>query len=337
IGGSLSANAHGRDIRFGHMADTVKEMTLLTPTGDIKTISHDDEDQWMKHVFGGYGLFGIILDVTLELTDNNVYTIHTKEIETDQYEPYLTSLLNDKGIAMHYARISVAPKSFLDEMYVIDYKNTDKIDKTTPLKKETGIKISKFALDVGRQGGWLEDLFWETQKQYIRSLNHDSTTRNNAMRSESTFMEFTQPGRVEVLQEFFVPVNEYEEYISDLKKLLSGNDHDKDFKIHNITVRYVAKDEVTSLHYATKDMLGLVVLIQHGVKEEELEEAKDIIQKWTNLTIRHGGTYYLPYYPYQTLEQFHTAYPSWKNFQEEKRRKDPNGVFQNLFYEHYLK
>jgi len=337
IGGSLSVNAHGRDIRFGQMADTVKEMTLLTPTGDIKTVSRDNKEQWMKYVFGGYGLFGIILDMTLELTDNNVYTIHTKEIEPDQYEPYLTSLLNDKDIAMHYARISVAPSSFLDEMYVIDYKNTGKIDKTTNLKEETGIKISKLALDVGRKGGWLEDLFWETQKQYIQSLNHDTITRNNAMRSESTFMEFTQPGRVEVLQEFFVPVNKYEEYISDLKKLLSGNEQDKDFKIHNITVRYIAKDDVTSLHYAKKDMLGLVVLIQHGVDEEELEEAKDIIQKWTNLTIKHGGTYYLPYYPYQTREQFQAAYPNWENFQEEKRRRDPNGVFQNLFYEHYLK
>lgn len=337
IGGSLSVNAHGRDIRFGQMADTVKEMTFLTPTGDIKTVSRDDTEQWMKYVFGGYGLFGIILDVTLELTDNNVYTIHTKEIETDQYEPYLTTLLKDKGIAMHYARISVAPKSFLDEMYVIDYKNSEKIDKATNLKEETGVKISKLALDVGRQGGWLEDLFWETQQKYILSLNHDSITRNNAMRSESTFMEYTKPGRVEVLQEFFIPVNEYEEYILDLKKLLSGNDQDKDFKIHNITVRYVAKDDVTSLHYASKNMLGLVVLIQHGVKEEELLEAKDIIQKWTNLTIKHGGTYYLPYYPYQTKEQFQTAYPNWKNFQEEKRRRDPNSVFQNLFYEHYLK
>lgn len=109
IGGSLSVNAHGRDIRFGSMADTVKEMTLLTPTGEIKTVSRDNEEQWMKYVFGGYGLFGIILDVTLELTDNNIYMIHTEEIKTDKYESYLTSILKGRETAMHYARISIAP------------------------------------------------------------------------------------------------------------------------------------------------------------------------------------------------------------------------------------
>jgi len=337
IGGSLSVNAHGRDIRFGSMADTVKEMTLLTPTGEIKTVSRDDEEQWMKYVFGGYGLFGIILDVTLELTDNNIYTIHTKEMKTDKYESYFTSILKGRETAMHYARISVAPTSFLDEMYVIDYKNTGNTDYKTPLKKETGIKLSKLALDMGRQGGWLEDLFWKMQKQFIQALDHDTITRNNAMRSESTFMEFTKPGQVEVLQEFFIPVENFEEYISELKPLLTSDDHDEDIKIHNITVRYAAQEEVTSLHYATKDMLGLVVLIQHGVENKDIEEAKEMIRKWTDLTIKLGGTYYLPYYPYQTEEQFQTAYPNWKNFQEEKRRRDPNNVFQNLFYEHYLK
>lgn len=38
IGGSLSVNAHGRDIRFGPMAGTVREMTILTPAGEIKTV-----------------------------------------------------------------------------------------------------------------------------------------------------------------------------------------------------------------------------------------------------------------------------------------------------------
>ncbi len=337
IGGSLSVNGHGRDIRFGSMAGTVKEITFLTPTGEIKTITRDDQEEWFRYVFGGYGLFGIILDVTLELTDNNVYTIKTEEIATDEYESYLSSLLKNDHIAMHYARISVAPKSFLDEMYVINYQDTGKTDSKTPLKKESGVKISKLALNLGRQGGWLEDLFWDTQKQYIQSLDNEKITRNNAMRSESTFMEFTKPGKVEVLQEFFVPLHSYEEYILDLQKLLLPDDHDKDFKIHNITVRYAAKDEITSLNYAKEDALGLVVLIQHGVKDKEMKQAEELLQKWTDLTLKHNGTYYLPYYPYQTKEQFQTSYPNWKTFQQEKSERDPNMVFQNLFYEHYLK
>ncbi|WP_233201336.1 FAD-binding oxidoreductase [Sporosarcina sp. P13] len=311
IGGSLSVNAHGRDIRFGSMAETVKEMTLLTPAGEIMNVTRDDPDEWMKYVFGGYGLFGVILDVTLELTDNDLYVIQTEKLKTSEYPSYFTQLVNQQQTAMHYARVSVAPSSFLNEMYVINYNYTDKQDHKNFLKKEQGVRLSKIALDLGRQGGALEDLFWTMQKRYITSINNQEITRNNAMRSESTFMEYTKPGRVEVLQEFFVPVHAYTEYIEDVKQVIQANDKHDDFKVHNITIRYAAKDNFTTLNYAKEDMLGLVVLMQHGVKEEEVTNATSIIQRWTDITLEHGGTYYLPYYRYQTKEQFRRSYPAW--------------------------
>ncbi|MFJ8261025.1 FAD-binding protein [Rummeliibacillus sp. NPDC094406] len=337
IGGSLSVNAHGRDIRFGPMADMVKEITLLTPTGEIKTISNKDADNMMQYVLGGYGLFGVILDVTLELTDNEVYTIHTKKIKTNEYESYFLKVLNNPDIAMHYARVSVAPSSFLDNMYVIDYHKTGKSDHVTKLKGEDFVHLTKYSLELGRQGGFLEDVFWTTQNLYLNQIDNSKITRNNVMRSESTFMEFTKPEKVEVLQEFFVPIHEFDEYMEELKKLLPANDSDDDFKIHNITIRYAAEDKTTSLNYAKEDMLGLVILIQHGLQEKDIENAKEMIQKWTDITLKHGGTYYLPYYPYQTKKQFKESYPNWKEFIEEKRIQDPNEVFVNNFYENYLK
>ncbi|MDQ0970349.1 hypothetical protein QFZ31_000227 [Neobacillus niacini] len=102
-------NAHGRDIRYGTMAGTVRKMTIITPTGELKTVTQNDNEEWMKYVFGGYGLFGIILDVTLELTENDVYTIHTEELKTNEYEAYFSNLLRNENTSMHYARVSVAP------------------------------------------------------------------------------------------------------------------------------------------------------------------------------------------------------------------------------------
>lgn len=335
IGGSLSVNAHGRDIRFGPMADMVKEITLLTPKGDIKTIRKNDA--LMGYVLGGYGLFGVILDVTLDLTNNELYTIHTNKMKTSEYESYFKDVLNNPKITMHYARVSVAPSSFLDEMYAIDYYKTGKYDQKTKLKDESFVHLTKYSLDMGRQGGFLEDLFWNTQNLYMKQIENSQITRNNVMRSESTFMEFTKPGKVEVLQEFFVPVGEYGEYMKDLKQFLPANDAEDDFKIHNITIRYAAKDKTTSLNYAKEDMLGLVILIQHGLQEDDIENAKKMIQKWTDITLAHGGTYYLPYYPYQTKEQFKESYTNWKDFKDEKLKLDPNEVFVNNFYQNYLK
>lgn len=138
----------------------------------------------MKYVFGGYGLFGVILDVTLELTENEVYTIHTVELQTEEYESYFTNLLDNKNTAMHYARVSVAPSTFLDEMYVIDYNYTGKQDHNTPLKGERDVRLSKLALDLGRQGGFLENVFGKlknyilTQSTVIRLIEITLCARN---------------------------------------------------------------------------------------------------------------------------------------------------------------
>lgn len=102
-------------------------------------------------------------------------------------------------------------------------------------------------------------------------------------------------------------------------------------------MRYAAKDTYTSLNYATEDMIGLVVLIQRGLDKEDITKAETIIQDWTTLTNEYGGTYYLPYYRYQTKEQFKESYPNWQNFKEAKVKRDPNDIFQNLFYNHYIK
>ncbi|AZB42441.1 FAD-binding oxidoreductase [Bacillus sp. FJAT-42376] len=334
VGGSLSVNAHGRDIRNGPMAGTVKEITLLTPSGDIQKLTRGDER--LKYVLGGYGLFGVILDATLELTENTVYRIHTEELPTEQYEDYFHRVLRDRKTGLHYARISVAPGSFLKEMYAFDYNISGPADHKTPLKGETAVRLSKLALDMGRSGGLMEDFFWTSQKQFIRGLNGKLITRNNAMRSESEFMEFTSPGRVEVLQEFFVPADSFEEYINALKRILPANDQRDDFKVHNITVRFAAEDSGTSLNYAKENMLGLVVLIQHGLTEQKMAHAQEMIQKWTDLTMDFGGTYYLPYYPYQTKNQFKRAYPEWEMFKNQKSLQDPKEIFVNLFYDHYL-
>lgn len=335
VGGSLSINAHGRDIRHGPMVSTVKELTLLTPTGEIEVLQQGDDK--LRYVLGGYGLFGVILDVTLAVTDDEWYQMETDYITQADYVPYLEAVQQDEDIAMHYARLSVAPASFLEELYTVNYRRIASEEPLPALAHEQLVKLRKAALDLGRHGGRYEDAFWRVQKAHANVQVGTMISRNNVMRSESTFMAFTKPDKVEVLQEFFVPVQAFSNYVEALKAYVPANDRENGVKVHNITVRYTARDELTALNYATEDMLALVVLIQHGVTEEEIEEATAFIQGWTDITAQFGGTYYLPYYPYQTQAQFEQAYPHAKDFAERKAQLDPNTVFVNHFYDNYVK
>jgi len=49
-----------------------------------------------------------------------------------------------------------------------------------------------------------------------------------------------------------------------------------------------------------------------------------------------GGTYYLPYRPHATPEQFRRAYPRWEEFVAIKRRVDPGLRLRNGFWDNYL-
>ncbi|PGS50474.1 FAD-binding oxidoreductase [Bacillus sp. AFS041924] len=335
VGGSLSVNAHGRDIRNHSLASTVNWFTLLTPEGKVIKVSRTENKELFPYVLGGYGLFGIILEVELQLTDNELYQIKTKTMDYEKYPDYFKkNVLGNKDARMHIARISVAPDRFFDKVYAINYMETNRklSDSNNELKEDHSAFLPKLALGMSRTSDVGKNIFWDFQYRFIHSLNGNYETRNNVMRSESKFMEFDDRQDTQVLQEFFVPVNEFTSYIDDVRDYL---EYENGFNLINITIRYVEKDNETIMNYAKDDMFAFVVLIQHGKDQDSIQYAKEVIQKWTDITLKHQGTYYLPYYPYQTKQQMVTAYPRTQDFFNKKKAFDPNNVFMNTFYENY--
>ncbi|MFZ0076439.1 MAG: FAD-binding oxidoreductase, partial [Exiguobacterium undae] len=77
VGGALSVNVHGRDIRYGSLLDTVESFRLLNADGHIVNVSRTEHPDLFRLVPGGYGLFGVILDVTFKLTEDEWYTEQT--------------------------------------------------------------------------------------------------------------------------------------------------------------------------------------------------------------------------------------------------------------------
>lgn len=337
VGGSLSANIHGRDIRYGSLLDTVESFRLLTPEGKVIEVSRNQNSEWFPYVIGGYGLFGIILDVTLKLTKDELYQIQSEKMTVEEYPIYFQEhVKNNKAVRMHMARISVAPDTFFTDMYVINYNlanNQSIIKEYSKLKGEPIIALPKALLGISRYSDYGKNLFWETQKKYLFNENDSYITRNNVMRSDSKFMEFEQPGRTEVLSELFIPIDKYPNLINDLKSMLK----EEDLNLLNITIRYVEKDKQAVLSYAKEDMFGLVLLINQGKSKKDIENTQKVVQKMIDATLVHGGTYYLPYYPYASKEQIRKSYPKIDSFFQKKKELDPNEVFVNLFYKEYKK
>ncbi|MEL3971225.1 FAD-binding oxidoreductase [Rossellomorea oryzaecorticis] len=335
IGGSLSVNVHGRDIRNGSLIETVNWFRLLKPDGKVIKVSRSENSEYFPLVIGGYGLFGVILDVELQLTEDELYAMRIEEMSFEEYPGYFKEhVLEDNEVKMHLARISTAPDSFLKEMYVTDYyssENQKEYSQYRKLKEERFTFLTKFLLGVSRDFDWGKDAFWDMQKAFFHNRNEKLVTRNNVMRSESEFLEYEAENDTDILQEYFVPVDEYEKYINDLRTYLQ----DRELNLINITVRYVGRNNDALMSFANEDMFALVLLINQGMSEEDILKTGETVRGMIDITLDHGGSYYLPYYEYPTRDQLKEAYPNSDEFFRKKRKLDPEERFMNQFYQEY--
>ena len=69
LGGSLSANIHGRGLTMRPIISDVDSFSLIDAQGVCKRCSQTENAQLFSLVIGGYGLFGVITSVTLRLTE----------------------------------------------------------------------------------------------------------------------------------------------------------------------------------------------------------------------------------------------------------------------------
>ena len=116
-----------------------------------------------------------------------------------------------------------------------------------------------------------------------------------------------------------------------MKKVFNEND----VNIINVSIRHANKDEGSLLAWAKEESFAFVVYYQ----QEKTLAAKKAVEKWTkeiiDAVLSVGGTYYLPYQPHATPEQFKKAYPRFDKFVALKKTLDPLNRFTNNLWDKY--
>ena len=139
--------------------------------------------------------------------------------------------------------------------------------------------------------------------------------------------------RTYVLQEYFVPVAQFEAFVPKLAAILQRHR----VNAVNISVRHAMPDEHTLLGWAPTETFAFV--LYH--KQRTRENARGRVAVWTreliDAALSVGGSYYLPYQPHATPEQFHRAYPKAQALFELKRTVDPQFRFTNVLWDKYYR
>lgn len=335
IGGSISINAHGRDIRNGSLIKSVQSFRLLTAEGAILNVSRTENEELFPLALGGYGLFGIILDVTLDLIEDEVYRETTVTMKLNQYSDYFQNeVLPNPDIRLHIGRISVAPDGYFTEAFAKNYTVDSSLllaDHNKLKSNENWVAPGKMLFHLNRSSDWGKNLQWSLQTYFFVEQKDKIISRNNAMRAASEFMEYNEPGANDLLQEYFIPVDQFNHFVPRLGEIV----READLNLLNVTIRYVNKDNEAVLSYAKEDMLALVCLFHAPLSKKGQLKMKLGVERIIDELTDYGGSYYLPYIAYPTLEQFQAIYSNQALFFQKKKQYDPNGLFMNYFYEQY--
>ena len=104
----------------------------------------------------------------------------------------------------------------------------------------------------------------------------------------------------------------------------------------NVTLRWLEPDRDSVLAYAPEKRIALVMLFSQEMTERAEADMRRLTEGLVEAALGLGGSYYLPYRPHATLDQFRRAYPRWEEFAALKREVDPGLVLRNGFWDRYL-
>lgn len=331
VGGSLGANIHGRDPRLGPVIESVLSLRVVLASGNEVQASRDQNHRLFNAIIGGYGLFGVITEVTLQLTDNYWLRKMVSRLDYRDYAHYVKSFLSNK-LALHYGRCSIVPdESFFRDCVVVDYLQLNTPPGISPLAQENHVARDRYVFGLSRKYEWGKSLRWWLQGLLIDRVGEEQlVTRNNAMRPPISFLQYTSNDDTDILQEYFVPLENFTAFMDQLREILLRNK----VNVLNMTLRYVKANNEVYLNYAGNESIAIVLYINIKMKRQIAAELWT--QEIVNAALSQRGSYYLTYQQFPSKKQFQHAYPSWKKFVRLKRRYDPETMFVNEFYKRYF-
>lgn len=332
IGGSISVNGHGWQKDSPPISSSVISFTLMNHNGEISNCSRNENQELFGLVLGGYGLFGIVMDIKLKVVDNEALQFKYIRLNPENYVEYYKKFVSkNPKVKLVFGRLRISNKLFLEEATLNYFEKVD--SKLQPLKnhneKDGDSKRLVFRSTVNSEYG--KRLRWDLESGMNKVSKNEVHSRNDLLNDNVALIENKDSNSTDILHEYFIPERKFKEYINELKKVLPN----KHIDLLNITIRGVYKDNDSYLNYAKENVFGFVLLFNQVKNKKSEEEMKKLTKQLIEIAVKMEGTYYLPYRLHIDKKTFNKVYPKGEEFFKLKLKYDPNEIFKNKFYEHY--
>ena len=329
LGGSMAVNAHGKDSRFGSLIESINFFKLVNAKGQEIRCSRQENPQLFYATIGGMGLLGVITEVNLKTEVNATYRYTVVHKPLTDAIAYMEEQIQRPELEMIEAQVSVDQANFLGEAQIYYF---DKIEPNPSLSDnvsgENSIWLRKMVYRCSRSGNLGKQFRWFMQKNIGLQFDPAQLTRNSAMAAPFRTLELSEPETTDILQEYFVPVNQVDSFLQTYRQLLLENN----LSLINVTIRKVNPDPEALVSYATQDMYAFVAYYKISKSALGQQQMTRFTQTMMDSLQSIEGKFYLAYKGYYSQQQLYRMYPTIEELFRLKRQFDPQELFYNRWY-----
>ncbi len=331
VGGSLGVNAHGRYVGLGPVIRSVRSIAVVLADGSLVRAGPSANSDLFYGAIGGYGGLGVIVEAELDVVPNTRVARVDKKLPVGAYlEHFRSEVLANKGAIFHNADLYPPHYSrVLSQTWEETSKPLTKSNRLMELRSSFALeRYLIWAISETPFGKWRREFLFDPilsfrQKVHWRNYEagYDVALLEPASRSKATY----------ALQEYFVPTERFEEFVARLTEILRRHGAN----LLNISIRHACADPGSILAWAREDVFAFVLYLKQRTGRDDRRRTEIWTRDLIEAALSVGGTFYLPYQPIATREQFLRAYPRAPEYFAVKRARDPQRRFRSAFWDKY--
>jgi FAD/FMN-containing dehydrogenase len=337
IGGALSANAHGRGLIWKPFVQDIKALRLLQADGSEIEVSRTSHPELFRLVVGGYGLFGIVTTVDLQLQRRMKLRRDVTVLPLSELPQAFAARIREGYL---YGDFQFKTDERADDFLIAGVFSAYQpvaLDAPMPagqLALDPAAWRRLFALahlDKARAFDTYRDYYLSTNGQIYWSDTHQLSYYDSEFDAELKRLSPDYPAGSLMITELYVPMKRLGAFMDSVARDMRAHDTNLIYG----TIRLIRRDDETFLAWAREDFACIVMNLRVEHSDTGLQKAEWEFQRLIDLALEQNGSYFLTYHRWARKDQLLKAYPQFVEFLKLKRRYDPQERFQSEWYRHY--
>ena len=337
IGGAVAANIHGRGLAMRPFVADIESLTLLDPDGELRVVSREENPGLFRLVVGGYGMFGVVVTVTLRLVPRRTMR---RSVEVISAETLLDAFSQRIAAGFLYGDFQFAIDPDSD-----DFLNRGVFSTYEPVAPDTPVPPVQRALSMEDWQRLLHlahtrksDAFAAYSRHYLATsgqlyysdLHQLADYLDDYHPALDRAMGATHAGS-EMITEIYVPRARLADFLAEVRE---------DFRRERVnlvygTIRLIERDDESALAWAREPWACTIFNLHVDHTPAAIARSGEHFRRLIDVAIRMGGSYYLTYHRHATREQVLACHPRLPEVLRAKRVLDPTERLQSDWYRHH--